>query len=281
MKDLENDNLDKHHLDNNTVNIKENLSATSSTKTYQSSRTSSIYERFLNRVQQIDSDIKADDTIKESHHIKASVSLDDAELSLFTPPNPPINAPKVSTITNDEHDEYKIVEPLSHHDSVVDATNLVSTQTALLKSEQRSHLKPMIAGIVCGLLLSIFIILVLNTTGVLDTLSERFSSTTTPVSTTNDNEPTASSEPLNSEGPVIKTDVKTVEVTQEVSSADQTVASSNLTDETPNIGEPKEQDSTNPVVEESEANTANTEAPISYEDFREEAQNTLYRDIKD
>ncbi len=282
MKDLEHDNLDNNHLDNHKVNINENVSDASPTKTHQSNRTGGIYERFLNRIQKPDSgisDVKSDNTIKESHPINSYEPLSDTELSLVTQTHQTINAPKANIILNDEYGEYKAIEPLSQNSLVAkSATNLVSNQPAASDSKQRGHLKSMIAGIVCGLLLSIFIILVVNTTGVLDTLTERFFSKTAPISTTNHNEPTVSSEPLNSERPVIKTDVKTDEVNREVSSVDKTAASSNLTDETANIDEPKEKNSTSSI---DEANDSNTESSISYEDFREEAKNTLYRDIKD
>lgn len=285
MKDLDN-----KHLDNN----KADLSDPNHAQTSRSNQASGIYERFLNRVQNIDStdsidspDIKsaAIITIKQPDRQTAFEPLNDAELLSFTKPDHTTDLQKESAILND-NDEDKVVEPFSTENSVFDSDNLVvapvkslnSQQTAVLKNTQVSSLKSMITGIVCGLLLSIFTILLLNMTGVLTTLTERFSKKSEPISTNSaiSTEPIASREPLADENSVIKTD----DTNQKATNIDETVASTNLADEMVNSDQTIEGDSTNPIARTSDASVVKTETSISYEDFREEAQNTLYRETK-
>ena len=274
-------------------------------KRSQSKRTSDIYQRFLSRVQQLDLDSSE---VKESENDSFNQQslyepLNEEELGLF---------PDFSDDNNNNNDENQqhlavpqyeydyIEEPLivakrldnkdgesvTDSDSSNDSQNNdvaienieattdadVSIDNQLTKSVEKaktsgtvrgrqvSSIKLLIIGVVCGLLLSASMVFLLNKTGLLAALS-------------NDS--------VNNSSEALTPSAKTNAPVTPVSTAQPTAIVIVTADS------PKSKTVTAPQASANNATTtqpngdAIPEADITYDDFREESQSTLYRETKD
>lgn len=277
-------------------------------KRSQSKRTSDIYQRFLSRVQQLDLD---------SSEVKESENDGFNQQSLYEPLNEPLNEEELGLFpdfsddnNNNDNDkdqqhlaipqyEYDYIEePLivakrldnKDGESVTDSDSSndnqnndiaienieattdadVSIDNQLTKSVEKSKtsgtvrgrqvssIKLLIIGVVCGLLLSASMVFLLNKTGLLAALS-------------NDS--------VNNSSEALTPSAKTNAPVTPVSTAQPTAIAT--------ADSPKSKAVTAPQASANNATTtqpngdAIPEADITYDDFREESQSTLYRETKD
>lgn len=344
MKDLDNYNLENNildddldydlddDLDENNSNIDGSWSKGNYAKT-NNNKTSDIYERFINRVQNINTSNDKTITnnkvnsnsssaykpsnddelqfvisprqtldIEESHDITSKnkensieLSLDDShtsdeDISEFETETKP--EPKVDVETETE------TETETNIDSNIKQIEALKEKKEKKKGKQLNNSKLLIIGIISGLLLSALIVMLLNATGMLTTSGDSSASTSSQTTVISTSVPADSAEPSNNEEITVKADDISVvnSSLDELSLDDSTgrVAQVNATDETTTIDKPSASESTN----NSESITAqgqgtqstavttnsvakdNAETAISYEDFAEEAQTTLYREPK-
>ncbi|WP_201618035.1 hypothetical protein [Psychrobacter urativorans] len=138
-------------------------------------------------------------------------------------------------------------------------------KTGAVRGRQVSSVKLFIIGVVCGLLLSSAIVAVLSNIGVLSVLSDNVAAddyeTITPSAPAAPVSQPSTEETVNQEAVAATFSDKAAISNKNTETAEQVA---------PTIAEPKKINS----------NTTNDSA-ISIEDFREEAQNTLYRETKD
>ncbi|TXD97790.1 hypothetical protein ES754_02105 [Psychrobacter frigidicola] len=298
---------DNHNDDNQTDTF-----AANDTRASKPKRTSDIYERFLTRVEQLDGG--GDDGFSKSSLYEP---LSEEELRFFSDFSEQNDANNKQYLTVPQDENATIEEQLSAEDSLnvdlIDNRNSsdeyknhdaaieysdettdvdVSIDSQLTKNvskakesrairgRQVSSIKMLTIGVVCGLLLSVSIIFLLNKTGLLsvftDGLMANNSETTLPntqvVATAQPATETASQKtatqslaeaaPIPSQEPKIAT------------GSDNTPISNQNTVVAERAAEPKES-TTSPNSK------AVTDSNITYEDFREEAQNTLYRETQD
>lgn len=299
MTDSDNHN----HADNDS-----DARAASDTKRSQSKRTSDIYERFLSRVQQLDSEVKEN---------KVRKSEDDGcnQQSLYEPLNEEELGLFFDFIDNDStHNTQDLVEPQYKYDYIEEQLSIekqlstaerldnkdgesvndsdsrngnqnndiaienidettdadVSIHNQLTKNveqaktsgavrgKQVSNVKLLIIGVVCGLLLSASMIFLLNKTGLLAALSNNSvadsSEALTPSATMN--------APVTPASTSQSTAVATADSPESNTITAQKASSNNATTTQLN----------SEIIPESD---------ITYEDFREESQSTLYRETKD
>lgn len=152
-----------------------------------------------------------------------------------------------------------------------------------LKGKSISTGKLLIIGIVFGLLLSTIIVILLTSTGILSNLMSD-GSKDTPVST-----PVIDNEQPEDVGVDEAAVLESASETQVVAepSAEQDLSTDTANAEKPVINDADKAASEQKPVSETQTsseesnNSDTTDAAITYEDFREEAQNTLYRETKD
>lgn len=305
---------DNSDLYKNNVEEKESLSASVCRK---DNKTSDIYERFINRIQGI-SESNVDKNLSRAnfkeklpHAETASEPLDNAvwQLSLETEQTShndqkikaqQLDTSKANTENTDDGLELSLLS--SHEDPTLDDAATASVlptdlkagadiqKTGVSEDKQVSSLKLLIIGIVCGLLLSALVVAILTMTGIFaNTEPATESSNTTVVSA--DGPDTAGIKPLSSEETVAKSDnVSETNLSDNVAtvgelSVDKSIDKSKLSDE--QIKDTLLKTSTTQLVTEVDPTTdteadlvknSDNEATISYEDFAEEAQSTLYRE---
>ena len=233
----------------------------------------SIYEDFINRVQPLNSNKQGENSSNSDGFTRISLLE-------------PLNEKELLFLTNSIEDSstYRPLlyisesESESESDNIVPVIDLIKTKN---KTDYRNSqpLKPLIhknprvstektasniswlaTGLVCGLLLSIAIIFILDKTGLLPTLSQSIQSNhIIEESRVEGNKGVAISEEQRHANPQNKPEIPAERITQ---SLPLTPATSKQSMETaqPHI-------TSNPS--------------ISIDDFREEAQSTLYREIKD
>ena len=160
-------------------------------------------------------------------------------------------------------------EQLSNNDAVND--NAIAKQLAKSKEKQVSSKKPLIIGMIFGSLLIAIIVATLIFTGVLSTSTKTIVPDSAETKTT-----TTDAAPAVSTGKAVVTD------------DNQPSADTGAIDKSTVISQPEEPPTENPDtnpngVETTEAPSTMpaAEAAITYDDFREESQSTLYRETND
>lgn len=306
MNDSDNHNITNHQTDNSA--------ATYTRHDRIKRRTSDIYERFLDRVQQIEEDAARSDM---SDKPSSYEPLSDEELRLFTDfeqydddekdstaiSSQHIEATKVSQaaldITNDDRNDTAavIIDGLESDADNIKVDNLPHELTdhnaidkkaakkaakvkksGAVRGKQVSNVKILIVGVICGLLLSAAMVVILNSTGVLAALTDRLSATSNGAakSTSAPKDNTASPEPATNQNPVVA--VQVVDNTNINDEKTMTTESVAPTTEPSKNSNPHPQQAATPP----NANSSNdADLDITYEDFRKEAQSTLYRESKD
>lgn len=232
--------------------------AASDTKLNKPKRTSDIYERFLSRVQQIDSEVRE----SEEEQLSATERLDNRDSKSVDNPNSKDDNPNNDTdiaiedITETTHTDISINNQLTK--------NVEKAKTSgTVRGRQVSSIKLLIIGVVCGLLLSASMIFLLNKTGLLAALTDNSVADSSEVLTpsvkmnapvTSASQPTIIATADSPQEPILSANSNTITA--------QKASSNNAKAIQPNSD----------IIPESD---------ITYEDFREEAQNTVYRETKD
>ena len=287
-------------------------------------RTSNIYERFINRVEQLDENGAGDNTSEnnrntdsngidsngddDSKQISPYKAVSDEEQPQFSDANVdnhtdnhPQTALEVKTeteqsfimpvvmpvtisaimpvtevIIDDEKDSQQIAtvaevvvspQPIQH--------TLETKQPSIVAATKPKHsIKMLVAGVLSGILLSAAIIIVLNKTGLLSTLPQQSLIIDKPPVAPVESAVVATTETasmLNSK-PAVET-VKALAVNDNKVAAKPT--------QEPVAPQPVKPDVSNTDTSLKTTLNTNTEAAITLEDFREEAQSTLYREVED
>lgn len=135
------------------------------------------------------------------------------------------------------------------------------------KNKQFNSKKPLVIGMIFGSLLIVAVVMTLLFTGVL--------STSTPTNVSNSTEiPVADSKPVVSTEPIDAGTPKEIQAVDARIVETPTAASDNQTDvDSPESVEGQQGEAT--------STDSGAEAAITYEDFREESQSTLYREVND
>ncbi|MBP2280975.1 tetrahydromethanopterin S-methyltransferase subunit G [Psychrobacter sp. PL15] len=293
--------------DNNTDD-RIGLSTATHTKPSGNARTSDVCERFIDRVDDIDNDRNLDiDNLKSLDEFKKSSSyelLNEEELLLFTnheqeeqeldpkipetislditsSDNDKAIATMLHTLVDDNEIKNLLVDDQPKYDNshlltnepIADSSN---KETGTLFGKQISSSKLLIVGMVSGLILSAVIILLLNTIGILSVAEDRLAydnSNTMPISA-----PAANTEQSTGieENKVAASTSDTQVISEPVLNKNSSVNTASV-DNYVSIDDADKSDLTpKPVL----AALNKEESNITYEDFREEAQDTLYRDDK-
>lgn len=299
MTDLDNHN----HADNDS-----DARAASDTKRSQSKRTSDIYERFLSRVQQLDSEVKENKVRKSEddgcNQQSLYEPLNEEELGLFFDFSDNDSTHNTQDLVEPQYKYDYIEEQLSiekqlstaerldnkdgesvndsdsrngnqnndiaieNIDETTDADVSIHNQltknveqaktSGAVRGKQVSNVKLLIIGVICGLLLSASMIFLLNKTGLLAALSNNSvvdsSEALTPSATMN--------APVTPASASQSTEIATADSPESNTITAQKASSNNATTTQLN----------SEIIPESD---------ITYEDFREESQSTLYRETKD
>lgn len=245
-----------------------------------------IYERFINRVENGDEDY--DDSldiegVQQSKSTEDSFDFLDQEMS--------VEEDIESTYKSDESNHYLESDSEDHtfaHDSQdahnIDNDDRLITQNSSIESvagkaapaqhKLASSKKPLIIGMLLGSLLIVIVVALLIFTGVLSPSAQSHLSDAADTSTNSEVEAQAA------------TDVSTAPI------AVDTLPSTDLNSTNPPVITPQQARPTNDNQEVTANNVAqaptaaldtvsNTEPAITYEDFREESQNTVYRETDD
>jgi hypothetical protein len=265
---------------NNSISIDDNADKRDdkNKSSKKSSRTSNIYRRFINRVQQIESgndtnseyDIhnnKDDHSQADTDRLNVTESsaevdlLNDNELHSFTDDGLPLTPHTKGAEGTSE-------EGLQESSGTTSKPSATPANTHSVRGKPVSSLKLLLTGIVCGLLLSASIVFILSSTGLLSSLTDSLAATAPPAPSTpainTDEQPIKAAPAIDSE--------TTERSTNHEETAKQAAA---LT--TPTL---QEEQSAQPNINTEVAAEA-IDGDITYEDFREEAQNTLYREVND
>ena len=238
------------------------------TKDGNKNQTRDIYERFLNRSQNMgDTNANVGDNIQLSDKSSAYEPLNNEELQLFASRHAQETDSKEAAFINVDNNvlnKAKAIPSIPNNNITFDdniaATDINTNSDAgpinVLQGRKVASKKSLIIAGVCGLLMSVPIIALLNVTGVLTVLT---------VSSNSDNTETSA---VNAGLPAANTNTENLELN--LDKATVTGVSADAVDKVA-----KEKDTV------AQADNAKAEIAISYEDFREEAQSTLYRETKD
>ena len=287
-------------------------------------RTSNIYERFINRVEQLDEngagdntsennrntdsngiDSNGDDDSKQISPYKAvsdeeqpqfsDANVDnhtdnhpqtalevktETEQSFIMPVVMPVTISAIMPVTEVIIDDKKNSQQIATVAEVLVSPQhiqptLEAKQPNIVAATKPKHsIKMLVAGVLSGILLSAAIIIVLNKTGLLSTLPQQSLITDKPPVAPVESAVVATTETasmLNSK-PAVET-VKVLAVN------DNKVAAKPTQDLV--APQPVKPDVSNTDTNLKTTVNTNTEAAITLEDFREEAQSTLYREVED
>lgn len=293
--------------------LEANLAKIANTKPRKRMRKDNIYERFITRVENVDGadDDESKDTtadkskpLKDANKLSSYEPLSAAELALFATQiqegetlqvysDKGINldfsdeylTTKHVTITNTDEslgsdsdrsptdtvastdtDELVVQDPAE-----LGAIEIKNKESVKPKEQQASSKKPLVVGMVFGSLLIAAIVMMLIFTGILST------STKTAMPDNTDTPATKNTTPAVAE--TIKEDIQpsadpnTIEVTA-AESTENGLSSQNQA--VVNDSESAERQQPEPTSTELTPDT-----PITYEDFRQESQSTLYRETND
>ncbi|MGB2785924.1 hypothetical protein [Psychrobacter sp.] len=297
--------------------LEANLAKIANTKPRKRMRKDNIYERFITRVENVDSNEdnpafkeNALKPLKNTNHLSSYEPLSATELELFanleqesvstginvdfsdddkdegfSTNNAPIANTDNSLDSDANNDKSSLYiadsanaddlkrqdserlaaekvrnEQLSHNNDAVN-DNAIAKQLIKSKEKQVSSKKPLIIGMIFGSLLIAIIVATLIFTGVLSTSTKKTTTDTAPAVSTgkaviiDDNQPSA--------------DTVTVDKSTVISQPEESLTEN--PDTNPNGVETTEVPTTIPAAD----------AAITYDDFREESQSTLYRETND
>ena len=307
--------------------LEANLAKIANTKPRKRMRKDNIYERFITRVENVDSNEdnatfkeNALKPLKNTNHLSSYEPLSATELELFAT----LEQESVSTginvdFSDDDKDEGFSTNhaPIANTDNSLDSDasndksslyiadsanaddlkrqdserlaaekvrneqlsnnndavndSAIAKQLAKSKEKQVSSKKPLIIGMIFGSLLIAIIVATLIFTGVLSTSTKTIAPDSAETKTT-----TTDAAPAVSTGKAVVTD------------DNQPSADTGAIDKSTVISQPDESSTENPDtnpngVETTEAPSTMpaAEAAITYDDFREESQSTLYRETND
>ncbi|WP_201511711.1 RodZ family helix-turn-helix domain-containing protein [Psychrobacter alimentarius] len=225
-----------------------------------------IYERFISRVQ---GDDDGDDS--ENEHSKPLDTDDDAFIFDFYDDTDTSSQAIDSSLTNASStglaetdgsaDEGNDSQPDTLEPPTPSVIQAVPVQDRLASSK-----KPLIIGMVFGSLLIVMIVLALIYTGVLSTPMQTTAPDSTEIDSVSDSEKAA---PDTAPAVTVNTPPSSNPVEPSVAKIQDTAVSEN-----------PEVSNTSKTAEALPA-ASSTDAAITYEDFREESQNTLYRETDD
>lgn len=299
---------------NHNADLEANLAKIANTKPQRRNRKDNIYERFITRVESADIIDSADDDdslkgsiadkpakpsalkpLKNANKLSSYEPLSAAELELFAIQDQHSStSTAVSLDLSDAEDEVatnRVITTDSDKPSIqktvyiadsADSEHLttesaieepVNKKTVKSKGKLASSKKPLLIGMIFGSLLIAAIVFTLIFTGVLstatapadsDSATPALSENTTPVTSTQQGAAIDGSKSSDSTVANTSTSEPQTAVANDANkNADNTV------------------DGTNKPVTETTVSDVNTEPTITYDDFREESQNTLYRETND
>ncbi|OXL24801.1 hypothetical protein [Psychrobacter sp. DAB_AL32B] len=291
---------------NHNADLEANLAKIANTKPQRRNRKDNIYERFITRVESADIIDSADDDdslkgsiadkpakpsalkpLKNANKLSSYEPLSAAELELFAIQDQHSSTnTAVSLDLSDAEDEVAAnhviktdSDKLSIQKTVyiadsTDSEHLttesaieepVNKKTVKSKGKLASSKKPLLIGMIFGSLLIAAIVFTLIFTGVLSTATAPAgSANTTPVTSTQQGAAIDGSK-----------------------SSDSTVANTSTSEPQTAVANDANKNAANTVddtkkpVTEATVSDVNTEPTITYDDFREESQNTLYRETND
>lgn len=296
-----------------SVELEANLAKIANAKPRRRSRKDNIYERFITRVENVDNidgDTEIDSVnakkggssalkpLKNADKLSSYEPLSAAELELFASQQDEsrderrgvtgvdidfdddnltevIDKNRTDSLPNnaDSASKHKDIDSFAR-ESVNSSTRSVGTSDPLTSNpnskntQPASSRKPLIIGIVLGSLFIAAVVLALIFTGVLSTAAKpaRDKVTTDKVTASNPSSAVANDSSTNPAA----NDGKKSATASKASSANTDTSTAN-------------EKSTKPVksAKQESANQSETEPAITYEDFREESQNTLYRETND
>jgi len=181
-----------------------------------------------------------------------------------------------------DHSE-SIINDISDDDSLNVSLNIDNVSESVIEAPVTDNKvtkskKPLIIAIAIGLIVLAAIILVLVFSGVLPTSAVDRIDNSTDGSVETDNTPTVSAEPALSTNSQI-----TMDNVEPLSSQPTTIQKDTLDNNKQDIPAASESESAikDPIPESDAAVMATEEAAITYEDFRQESQTTLYREAND
>lgn len=169
------------------------------------------------------------------------------------------------TATDDE-----VATPVHSEDKAFENT-VAATTREIEKPQGRlaSNKKPLIIGIILGTLLAAFVVLILNASGILSPSAENTVSTTSQ-NVANGVEEKSSSNVQSDNSPVVKAESAAANNAGQNSASQKNVAENGDNSTPSNVNTAKPAEAT--------ADGLDAEPAITYEDFREESQSTLYRE---
>lgn len=174
------------------------------------------------------------------------------------------------TATDDE-----VATPVHSEDKAFENTEEATTkEIAKPQGRLASNKKPLIIGIILGTLLAAIVMLILNASGILSPSTESIVSDTSQ-NMENGVEEKSSSSVQSDNSAVVKTESAAANNTNQNSASQKNVAANRDNNTPSNVN--RETDKPEKVT----ADGSDAEPAITYEDFREESQSTLYRETDD
>ena len=295
----------------NSVDLKANLEKIASTKPRKRTRKDNIYERFITRVGSTEEDDHTESKSDKSRLGEETPSptyepLSAEELQFFASlENDKESNTEASNTTSTNisfdftnEEEYSNLERdsnnVEHTDEVTGLTatdnevatpihsenkafeNTVAATKESEKPQDRlaSNKKPLIIGIILGTLLAAIVVLILNASGILSPAAENTVSDNSQ-GMANGVEEKSNSNVQSNSSPVVKAESAAANNTNQNSASQKNVAANGDNNTPSNVNG----DTTKP--EDATDNGLDSEPDITYEDFREESKNTLYRETDD
>jgi hypothetical protein len=262
---------------NNNTDNKAGLPKATYTKPNNDSRTSDIYKRFLNRVEGIESyPSLSDDELQlfnDGDIAKQALNSDSIEIDLSDDVAVAVVSQPTHTFSDTDAVDVLSVDDVpsnaNHADIITEPKpDLIAKDTNTTQNHKPANgSKLLIIGIVSGLLLSVVIVVLLKTMGYLST----------PVDTPDSNsaEIIPSSTSIANDKPPAIVDTKSAPDLNPKTTVpvEPQVQSDVLIDEDKAV--------VSPIETPAATSDSNVDAAITYDDFREEAQTTLYRETTD
>ena len=295
----------------NSVDLKANLEKIASTKPRKRTRKDNIYERFITRVGSTEEDDHTESKSDKSRLGEETPSptyepLSAEELQFFASlENDKESNTEASNTTSTNisfdftnEEEYSNLERdsnnVEHTDEVTGLTATDDEVATLVHSEDKSfenmveatkesekqqgrlasNKKPLIIGIILGTLLAAIVVLILNASGILSPAAENTVSDNSQ-GMANGVEEKSNSNVQSNSSPVVKAESAAANNTNQNSASQKNVAANGDNNTPSNVNG----DTTKP--EDATDNGLDSEPDITYEDFREESKNTLYRETDD
>ena len=164
--------------------------------------------------------------------------------------------------------------PVHSEDETFENTVAATKESEKQQGRLASNKKPLIIGIILGTLLAAIVVLILNASGILSPAAENTVSDTSQ-NVANGVEEKSSSNVQSDNSPVVKTESAADNNTNQNPTSQKNVAANRDNSTSSNVNG----DTDKPV--EVTADGSDNDPAITYEDFREESQSTLYRETDD